>query len=175
MASRRSLLASALAGSVVSTGCLSDSSDWSNRGRGNGRNRGPVFLDNADRRGFPPFSAEIFTHPEDASARLNLHSEHYRADFLEFDPNSEFIAVFAATDPVAPPGKATTSCPAVETTDDRIVFELPIDGSLEELDSPTNYWFVLTLWELNRGDPPERAMVDIIHPDDRPDHRTCSE
>lgn len=175
MTSRRTVLTAAVTTSIVSAGCMSSSSEMKFRGRAGGTNQQPVFQSTEHRWDGSPFTATVFTDPDDASEVLNLAEDGVSdySDYLEFDPRTEFVGVFTSTLEVPPLGHVMSSCPEVKFEDDEIIFELPIGEWPEELESPNEERFVLTLYEKNGNDAPEYASVEIIHPDTDSDKRTC--
>lgn len=165
---------------MASEGCLSSVSSPSNEvqltARAADRNRQSLFADETDRWD-TPFEAAVFTDPETADAALNIdeHNEPYRAKYLDFDSETEFVAVVASTLAVLPEGGQTTSCPNVSVKDETIQFELSFDEWPTEPEPPYQNWYVLTRWDRNGNVPPEYASVTVHLPDERIDSETCSD
>lgn len=133
-------------------------------------NRQAVF---ADEENDPPFSAEIFTDPNVATSALNIDEENepLRVNYLDFDPKTEFLAVFATRFRF----NQATWCPDLNIRNGQVIFELPISDWPSELESPFENWVVMTLWEHNGNDPPAQATVQILLPDTSSNIRTCPE
>lgn len=173
MQNRRSFLAGTMCISTISAGCLSFASSSSPkvemRARFGGSHPQAVFSDSDDRWDNSPVTADVFEDPDTATSALNIEDELLRRNYLDFDPNTEFLAVFSSTLGV----RHENYCPNVEATDHRIVFELPIGDWPAEREPPHEYLIVLTRWERNGNDPPSYATVNIIHPDKSSQTRTC--
>jgi len=173
---RRSFLAGASSLSVASAGCLGGSSEWEMKHRANGINNKPLFDEN-DRWNDSPFTAEVFTDPDDARSELHIDEERLPVyeDLLAFDPDSEILTAFATSLRVVQPGRHPIWCPAITVDDEQATFELPIGDWPEELEPPRENWFVLARWEGNGTDPPAYAHVEVVHPDIDSGERTCLE
>lgn len=121
-----------------------------------------------------PFTAAVFETPSNAAA-INDEVSHTDGieQYLQFDPNEEFLAVFASTLRLAGEGRNKGWCPRRSVDGDRFLFRIPLDEWPEPLEESAN-WAMLNVWRLpSFGNPPSRASVSVEFPPD--DVRTCSD
>lgn len=176
MPSRRTFLATTAGISLTTAGCL-DRFPSSQSLVGNTL-REPIFADDGERWQDSPFEADVFSTPEEAKDALNTDIEphgHSIEETINFDPNTEFLAVCASTVEFTPHGNLKGWCPRREIEGDTFVFRFPLEEWPNELDEPYVNRVILNVWNRNRTSPPARAAIELQFLNGDEDIRTCSD
>jgi len=137
-----------------------------------------IFVDNEERWQDSPFEAAVFSTPQEAKDALNTDLDPYQdgiEELINFDQNTEFLAVCASTRAFTPQGNLKGWCPRREIDGDTFVFRFPLEEWPDKLDEPYENRVILNVWSRNRASPPTRATVELQFLDDSGDIRTCSD
>ncbi|TYT61761.1 hypothetical protein [Natrialba swarupiae] len=173
---RRAFLATTAGISLTTAGCLDRlPSSQSLSGR---TLEEPIFNDNEERWQDSPFEADVFSTPEEAKDALNTGIEPYEhrlEETINFDPDSQFLAVCASTREFTPQGNLKGWCPRREIDGDTFVFRFPFEEWPSELEDPYVNRVILNVWNRNMTSPPTHAAVEVQFLDDDEDIRTCSD
>ncbi len=176
MPSRRTFLATTAGLSFTTAGCL-DRLPSSQSVSGLTLEE-PVFTDNEGRWQDSPFEAAVFSTPEEAKDALNTDIEPYEhklEETINFDPDTEFLAVCASTREFTSPGHLKGWCPRGKIDGDTLVFRFPFEEWPNELDDPYVNRVILDVWRRRMTSPPTRAAVELQFLNGNEDTRTCAD
>ncbi|GAB7018406.1 hypothetical protein [Halostagnicola bangensis] len=138
----------------------------------------PIFVDEEDRWDDSQFEAAVFSTPDEARNALNTDIEPYEhkiEEYLDFDSDSEFLAVCASTVEFTPQGNLKGWCPRREVDGDRFVFRFPFEEWPDELSDPYENRVIMNVWRRRMTSPPTRATVELQFLEDDGDVRACSD
>lgn len=173
MPSRRKLLALAATG-AVGAGAVGSYYDSGIQSTGQFTSQEAVFTEQRGSRE-DLFRADVFDRTSDAREALNvdIFEAKRHEDVLEFDDDSQFLAVLVSRSGLFPPDVLKGPCPEGIIDGDRFVFQVPVTEQNFQPSLQEERIVVIEVWNQRFTSAPSSGAVDVrILPDDTKE-RTC--